>query len=94
MDTALPGGLTLQRTTAVFDASTVPPGLLREHRIAAGVWGVVRVREGSLHFVWEVADADPATVELSAGDAIVVPPEVPHRVELGPGARFAVEFHR
>ena len=90
----LPEGLVLQRTTQEFDLASVPAALLRSHRIAAGVWGVLRVRAGSLDFVWEDANNSVATVELGPGESIVVPPEVPHRVVPGDLARFVVEFHR
>ncbi len=82
----------LQRTTDAFDSGTVPSGLLRAHQIADGVWGRLCVLTGTLRFVWE--DDDRAPVELSVGDALVIPPRTPHHVELGPGVRFVVEFHR
>ena len=95
----LPSELVLDRTTDVFTEVTVPAGLLRAHRVARGVWGRLVVREGRLRFVWEAGDADDADdaddpVELVEGDSVVIPPEVPHRVEPAPGCRFVVEFHR
>lgn len=88
----LPEGLVLQRVTDEFTAQSVPSGLMRSHRLAAGVWGVLRVAVGTLIFVRE---AQPeARVALAAGDALVIPPEVPHHVEVGTDTRFTVEFHR
>ncbi|MFP5321343.1 MAG: DUF1971 domain-containing protein [Acidimicrobiia bacterium] len=89
--TDLPAGLEHVRTTDVFDGDTVPPGLLRRHRVAEGTWGRVVVHGGTLRLVFE---DDGELVELSAGDTAVVPPGRPHHVELGVGGRFAVEFHR
>ena len=94
MTTELPDGVVLQRTTDDFDAGSVPAGLLRAHRIAAGTWGRLQVRSGSLRFVWEDERDETGGSELSAGESVVIPPQVPHRVELGPGACFAVEFYR
>lgn len=88
----LPEGLALQRTTDEFDVDAVPAGLLRAHRLAAGVWGLLRVTGGSLAFVWEDRPDDP--VELRAGDAMVIEPETLHHVERGPDAQFTVAFHR
>ena len=88
----LPDGLELQRVTDVFDADSVPAGLLRAHQIAEGVWGRLVVHGGTVRFVWEDDPEHPAT--LHEGDSIVVPPLRRHHVELGDGARFAVEFHR
>ena len=39
----LPPGLAWQRTTDDFDATSVPAGLLRSHRIAPEVWGELEV---------------------------------------------------
>lgn len=88
----LPPGVERQRTTPEFDAATVPAGLLRAHRVAPEVWGEVEVLAGSLTFVWEDRPSSP--VSLSAGDTLVIPPDEPHHVELGPEARFHVSFHR
>ncbi len=81
-----------QRTTPDFDADTVPAGLLRAHRVAPEVWGEVEVLAGTLTFVWE--DRPDARVLLEPGDTLVIPPDEPHHVEPGPGARFHVSFHR
>lgn len=91
----LPEGLALARTTDTFDSTTVPAALLRAHRVADGVWGRLVVHDGPLRFVWEDGRPDGTdSVELGGGDSLVIPPQTPHRVEPGPGARFAVEFHR
>lgn len=88
---ALPDGLELTRTTDVFDQDSVPAGLLRAHRVAAGVWGRLVVHEGSLRFRFE--DDDEA-LRVDPDEWVVIPPQRPHRVELSGPVRFAVEFHR
>ena len=93
VDAQLPDGLTLQRT-AEFDTKSVPAGLLRAHRLAEHVWAIVRVRQGALRFVWEAESGPETAVELGAGDSVVVPPQAPHRVELGEDTEFALEFYR
>lgn len=87
----LPPDLVHQRTTPDFTSETVPVGLTRAHRIALEVWGLLEVTSGELTFVWEGKD-EP--VILSAGDSLVIPPDTPHHVELGTGARFRVSFYR
>lgn len=89
----LPPDLALDRTTDVFTDTTVPAGLLRAHRVARGVWGRLVVMDGRLRFVWEGAGAGDQ-LDLAGGDAVVIPPDTPHRVEPAPGCRFLVEFHR
>ena len=87
----LPAGLSLARTTDIFDNDTVPPGLLRAHRIAEGVWGRLVVHSGSLDIVFE--DADGA-ITLTEGDTQAIPPGRPHHVSMTGPASFAVAFYR
>lgn len=87
---SLPGSVRLVRTTPTFTDATVPAGLLRAHRIAAGVWGRLRVEEGTVTFVLE---ASGESRSLGAGETQVIEPDTPHHVVVEPGAVFAVEFH-
>ena len=88
----LPDGLTLARTTPVFDENTVPAGLLAAHQVAEGVWGQVIVESGELDFVFE--DAPSNVRRLAAGDRQVIPPQRPHHVHPVGAVKFCVEFHR
>ena len=89
----MPDGLELARTTPEFTAESVPPALLATHTVAAGVWGRIRVRAGTVRFVFEDADGS-GTHTLEAGDHLDIAPERPHHVEPDGEARFVVEFHR
>lgn len=42
---ALPPGCQAYRSSPVFTEATVPPGLLRFHCTAPGIWGLIRVLE-------------------------------------------------
>jgi tellurite resistance-related uncharacterized protein len=88
---SLPEGVSLTRRTAEFTVDTVPDGLLRAHRIAEGVWGLVSVLDGALVFVLE---ATGESRRVAAGERQVVEPATPHHVEMEPEARFVVEFYR
>lgn len=90
-DLTLPEGLELVRTTPVFTTETVPAGLLKAHKVAPGVWGLLRVLDGTVTFVAE-GSGDRRTLE--AGENQVIEPDTSHHVELGYVARFEVEFHR
>ncbi|MGH8980719.1 MAG: DUF3565 domain-containing protein, partial [Acidimicrobiales bacterium] len=46
----LPSGLRFARRSAEWNASSVPPGLRRAHKLASGTWGRLVVEEGSLAF--------------------------------------------
>ena len=87
----LPDGLRLARTTPEFTAETVPDGLLAAHQVADGVWGVLRVRAGSVTFV---AEESGEQRQLEAGAAQLIEPGLLHHVEPSDDARFVVEFHR
>ncbi len=88
----LPAGLEHLRTTAVFDNSTVPAGLLRAHRVAEGVWGRLLVHSGEVVFVFE--DHPDERIVVAEGGSVAIPPARLHHVELDQPATFAVEFHR
>lgn len=90
----IPEGLAHTRTTKEFDATTVPPGLLKAHTVADDVWGRICVRAGSVRFVWEVDGEETSAVDLSAGDSLAIPPITHHHVEPGDDAKFVVEFYR
>jgi tellurite resistance-related uncharacterized protein len=88
----LPEGLTLARTTPVFDESTVPAGLLAAHQVAKDVWGRVIVESGELEFVFEDDSSDVR--HLVAGERQVIPPQRPHHVQVVGPVNFCIEFHR
>ena len=91
----LPEGLELVRVTDRFDARTVPAGLLRAHRVAAGVWGELCVLEGEVGFVFEASGARRVVLEpLQVQDlALVVQPfdrqDVAHPARTGRAAARA-----
>lgn len=88
---APPPGARCYRTTPTFTATSTPAGLLKDHRTKPGVWAVIRVEAGSLHFFLEDA---PSPEIVTAGGRLVCPPETRHRVAPADGAAFYVEFWR
>ncbi len=74
-----------------FDESSLPKGLLREHRLKPGSWGKLTLRSGAIRFVW---DDDGTAQMLSAGDIFVVPPERPHHLELDGAFELTIDFQR
>jgi tellurite resistance-related uncharacterized protein len=88
----IPDGFELTRTTDVFDNETAPAGLLRAHRVAAGVWGRLVVHSGTVGFVFE--DEPDQLLSVGAGANVAIPPARPHHVVLDGPATFAVEFYR
>lgn len=87
----LPPGLQLTRRTPEFNASTIPAGLLHDHRTKPGVWGVIQVLEGALEY--HVLEPVEERHVLIPGRPGIVEPAMKHQVmPLGP-VRFHVEFH-
>lgn len=72
------------RDSAAWDATTMPAGLRRRHRLGRGTWGVLHVARGKLTF---------GDHEMSAGETRVIPPDVEHQVEPADGATFWIEFY-
>lgn len=86
----LPGDLEHVRTTPRWDEGSVPAGLLRSHRTAAGTWGLLTVHRGRLRFG---ADTEPPIhLEVVGGSSQPIPPEVVHRVTLLGPVEFSIDF--
>ncbi|MCC8432359.1 DUF1971 domain-containing protein [Reyranella aquatilis] len=78
------------RTTPVFDETTLPEALKREHRTKDGVWGVIRLLEGELKLV--LTDGGGETI-LTPSCPGVIHPQQAHRVEPLSKLRMQVEFY-
>ena len=89
---ALPEGLQLDRTSAIWTEATVPRGLLSAHRLANDVWGRLVVAGGRLTLIFE--DSPDETNDLAAGDSVIIAPARPHHVVLDGPVEFSIEFHR
>jgi tellurite methyltransferase len=88
----VPGGLVTVRTAGPFTADTLPSGLRRAHRVAAGTWGRLIVLEGSATIT--IQTDPPIEHTLRAGQAQAIPPEVPHAVVTVGPVRLIVQFLR
>lgn len=90
--TELPPGLARYGESPVFTPDNLPEKLKNAHTTKAGTWGLLRVHSGIvLYFV----DVPPhARAVVSAGNTVVIEPEVPHHVEFGLPGSFQVEFWR
>ena len=89
---SLPDDVAAYHRTAQFSESTIPVGLLGAHTTKAGVWGRIRVIEGSL--VYRILEPVVEEVLLRPGVDGIVQPGVEHQVETRGPTRFFVEFLR
>lgn len=86
----MPDGLTPDGTSPSWDEHTMPSGLRRSHRVAAGRWGLITVQAGQLRFR---AYTDPPTESLLvAGATQAIPPELGHDVWPLGTVRFSIEW--
>ncbi len=86
----LPTGLCVVRSSARWSNETVPPALLRSHRLTDGTWGWLHVREGELRFTM---NAQPVfSRDVSAGYCQAIPPGVNHHVEAKWHVLFTLSF--
>lgn len=78
------------RSTPVFDETTLPDALRREHRTKDGVWGVIRVLEGELRLI--LAEGGETTI-LTPSRPGVLQPQQTHRVEPLGRMRMRIDFY-
>lgn len=78
------------RATPVFDETSLPAALRREHRTKAGAWGVIRVLEGEV--VFTILDP-PGEQRLTPERPGLILPEQPHFVTPAGPMRMQVEFY-
>ncbi len=87
----VPEGLVPTKRTAEFTQTTVPQGLLQDHKTKAGVWGLIQVTAGTLHYSIPSEGEDHV---LEPGVPGVIEPEVPHHVKPEGAVTFHIEFYR
>lgn len=86
----LPTELVAYRQSPVFTQDTIPEALKRNHSTKAGVWAVIHILEGALHYRIE----EPASAHILTPEAPgLVRPEQEHNVSAQGPVRFVVEFY-
>jgi tellurite resistance-related uncharacterized protein len=78
------------RTTPLFDETSLPDALRREHSTKAGVWGIIRVREGRLRLTLLDSGRDEMLDPSRPG---LILPGQPHYVTPEGPMTMQVEFY-
>jgi tellurite methyltransferase len=86
----LPPDLRHVRTSPEWDDNTMPAGLKRRHRLAAGTWGQVSVHTGQLRLL--IPGEPGIDVVLGPGSTQAIPPEVEHEATPQGPVRFSIDF--
>ncbi len=75
----------------VFNESSLPDALRREHRTKSDTWGLLRVLEGSVRLVY----VDPPSERIvTMGNPAPIPPQAAHYVVTDGPMKMQVEFYR
>lgn len=89
---SLPPGLERYGESPVFTPENIPKALTASHMTRSGTWGLLRVESGVLRFT---LDIEPSIqIILTAGQCVVIEPDVPHHVAFELPGSFHIEFHR
>lgn len=78
------------KTTPVFDQTTLPKRIRHEHKTEKGVWGIIRILEGSLRL--HLLNPTSATILDPKHSGLVLPEQL-HFVEVLEPVRMQVEFY-
>lgn len=69
----------------------MPGGLHRAHRLSAGTWGQIEVKDGLLRF--RASTTPPTDILLGPASVQAIPPEVVHEIEPVGTVRFRIQFY-
>ncbi len=86
-----PEGLAPYGRATIFSETTVPAGLTKDHATKSGVWGVIHVTVGRLHYT--IPPREEAH-KLTPGVDGIIEPEVKHHVTPLGAVTFYVESWR
>ena len=86
----LPERVSHYRSTPVFDETSVPKGLLRDHQTKRGVWGQIRVLHGELEYCVTTPFAHRQRITPETRG--IIAPETLHYVTPLGAVSFCVEF--
>ncbi len=90
-DNRLPPGLVATSGSLIFTEDTIPEALRESHALAPGRWGILHIFEGKVGFVNLESGEE---TDVSAPEHIIIPPEVPHKLELEGAVRCHIDFFR
>ena len=88
----IPSGYKQYSETPIYDMSSVPSGLLKDHDLKPGTFGLLSVIEGSVVY-FQSQQPTPLRIVGPSQDLAILPQEK-HYIRLSEDARFKVAFFR
>lgn len=89
---SLPTNLTFYKRTPGFDQDNIPSDILGRHTTPEGIWGKIKVTEGSL--TYRILEPDLEEHVLQINQDGVVSPQAAHQVEINGPVKFHIELYR
>lgn len=89
---ALPEGVRPYKDSPVFTPENLPDALKAAHSTKAGTWGLLKVHAGVLRFTLD--DPPCAEAVLTAGQQVLIEPQVRHHVAFELPGSFQITFCR
>ncbi|MBL6707898.1 MAG: DUF1971 domain-containing protein [Pseudomonadales bacterium] len=80
----LPSTVSPFRTVGPFTQHTLPAGLLKRHRTKAGVWGLLQVTSGRVHYIVAETDHESTLVLDESTPGVIIPEKTHHLTVVGP----------
>lgn len=78
-------------SSPIFDETTLPDALRREHRTKPGVWAILRMLEGEVKLIF----TEPSRIEtLSPDHPGLLRPDEPHYVEATQKLRMQIDLYK
>lgn len=87
----LPEGVRSYQKTQTYTAKTTPGMMKNDHRVRAGVWGMIIVEAGEV--TYEIPEEDESHTLTPDNPGIIAPLQF-HRIDPQPGAKFHLELYR
>lgn len=88
----LPESVVKYSASPVFNETTVPAALLKDHKVKDGVWGRLIVFCGSIEYI--IPDVKMIIKTVTPSNHAIIEPEILHHVNLIGPVEFQVEFYR
>ena len=89
----IPTDASCYRTLGPWTHDEIPDGLQKQLRLKAGSWGKLTVIGGIIDFCWD-DEPGASPVRLQKGQSLVIPPTVPHHLQLVGPVTIALSFYK